>query len=307
MEEDEPQEPGVKTSVLIVSYNCWDALRACLRNLEASEDREQIEILVVDCGSVDESAQADSEFPAVTILRLPRHFGMTKARNIGARTAKGEFLLFLEPEVDVAPDTIPNLVAALEANPAAVAVCPLLVDPNGNVLTHAGALPTPSELCDLWSEGEPWAAQIPASEVPQGDLNAGTVEVECPDPRAVLARMRAVKGMNYFDERYGHFGSNLEFAAQALRANRKILMLPGSKVIVRGDEGLWQPESASAEADLTGDFGTGVIAYAGKHFGWSAALKVRLRMLAKSLFRFDLGVLNRLLSGAKIDGSQQGL
>ena len=305
--DEEPQEPGVKTTVLIVSYNCAGALRACLRSLEQSEDREQIEILVVDCGSVDESAQADSEFPAVTVLRLPRHFGMTKARNIGARTAKGEFLLFLEPEVDVAPETIPRLVAALEADPDAVAVCPLLVDPRGELLTHAGALPTPSQLCDIWSGPEPWAAHVPGAKVSQSDLNADTIEVECPDPRAVLVRMRAVRGMNYFDERYGHFGSNLEFAAQALRANKRILLLPGPRVVVREDEGLWKPEGAAAEADLTGDFGTGVIGYASKHFGWSAALKVRLKMMAKSLFRFDLGVLNRLVSGAKIDGSQQGL
>ncbi|MCP5110624.1 MAG: hypothetical protein GY953_07295, partial [bacterium] len=99
----------------------------------------------------------------------------------------------------------------------------------------------------------------------------------------------------------------LELAAQALRAGKKIQLLPGVKAVVRDDDEVWQPEGATVEADLTGDFGTGIIAYAGKHFGWSTAWKVRLRLLAKSLTGFDLGVFNRLISGAKIDGSQQGL
>ena len=305
--EEQPQEPEVKTTDLIVSHNCADALRACLKSIELSDDRELTEILVVDCGSLDGSELIDSEFPAVTVLRLPRHFGMTKARNIGARTAKGEFLLFLEPEIDIAADTIPRLVAALEAEPKAVAVCPLLADVDGKPVTHAGALPTPGELCEIWSGEEPWNAPVPSSPVPPNELDAETVEVECPDPRAVLVYTKAVKGMNYFDERYGHFGSNLELAAQALRANRRILLLPGSRAVVRGDEGLWQPEGAAAEADLAGDFGTGIIAYTGKHFGWSAALKVRLKMLAKSVLKFDLGAVSRLIGGAKIDGSQQGL
>src|ERR1700731_1726263 len=127
-----PQEveeaPAPKVTALIFSYDSAPALRRCLAALEASNDRASIEILVVDCGSHDESAQLDSEFSNVTILRLPRHFGRPKALHIGTRTPAGEFLLFMTPEVEVLPTTIPALVARLEADPDAVAVCPLLLD-----------------------------------------------------------------------------------------------------------------------------------------------------------------------------------
>ncbi|MCP5118815.1 MAG: hypothetical protein GY953_49010, partial [bacterium] len=179
--------------------------------------------------------------------------------------------------------TVSSLVARLEAESAAVAVCPLLVDDDGAPATRAGALPTPSVLCEVWKKPDPWRQPIPSSPVPAEELENETVEVECPDPRAVLVRTVAVKGMNYFDERYGHFGSNLELAAQALRAGKQILLVPGVKAVTRNGEGLWQPEHPAAEADLRGDFGTGVIAYAGKHFGFGASLKARLRMLAGSL------------------------
>ena len=107
------------------------ARRRCagvLTALEGSNDRESIEILVVDCGSHDESAQLDTEFTNITMLRLPRYFGRTKALNIGTRTANGDYLLFMTPEVEVLPTTIPSLVAQLDADPEAVAVCPILLD-----------------------------------------------------------------------------------------------------------------------------------------------------------------------------------
>ena len=109
--EPQPEEidlpPAIKVTALVFSYDSAPALRRCLAALEGSNDRASIEILVVDCGSHDESAQLDSEFSNVTMLRLPRYFGRTKALNIGTRTATGDYLLFMTPEVEVLPTTIP--------------------------------------------------------------------------------------------------------------------------------------------------------------------------------------------------------
>src|SRR5277367_902911 len=125
-----PEElpPTPKVTALIFSYDSAPALRRCLAALEGSNDRASIEILVVDCGSHDESPQLDSEFSNITMLRLPRYFGRTKALNIGTRTATGEYILFMTPEVEVLPTTIPSLVSHLDSDPETVAVCPLLMD-----------------------------------------------------------------------------------------------------------------------------------------------------------------------------------
>src|ERR1700723_970241 len=124
----EQPAPTPKVTALVFSYDSAPALRRCLAALEGSNDRSVIEILVVDCGSHDESAQLDSEFSNVTMLSLPRYFGRPKALNIGTRTSAGEYLLFMTPEVEVLPTTIPSLVAHLESDPETVAVCPLLMD-----------------------------------------------------------------------------------------------------------------------------------------------------------------------------------
>src|SRR5947209_14906981 len=77
-----------RVTALVVSRNCAEDLRRCLAGLESTVPRNMLEILVVDNGSRDESATMDSEFPSAQFLRMPKNFGITKALNIGLRTAK---------------------------------------------------------------------------------------------------------------------------------------------------------------------------------------------------------------------------
>src|SRR5580698_7557826 len=126
------EEPvGPRVSVVLTPFNQASALRRAVEALERSQDRERLEILIVDCGSRAESAQIDGEFPSVSLLRLPHHLSATKAMNIALRTAKAELIFFLPPDVEVLPDTDSKLADKLESEPDAAAACPLLVDPAG--------------------------------------------------------------------------------------------------------------------------------------------------------------------------------
>jgi GT2 family glycosyltransferase len=178
----EEQPPTPKVTAPIFSYDSAPALRRCLAALEASNDRASIEILVVDCGSHDESPQLDSEFSEVTILRLPRYFGRTKALNIGTRTATGENLLYLSPEVEVLPTTVPALLARLESDAEAVAVAPLLLDTEARQAAQFYRLPTPKT-----------GMELTPMEI---DKSAEAVPVEYAPFQALMVRKYFVKGLN---------------------------------------------------------------------------------------------------------------
>src|SRR5258706_4105491 len=124
--QHDEEQPKYRVTALVVSLNNVEALRRCLAALGQSTNRESLEIIVVDKGWRDECPAVDSEFPNITMLRMPRNFGTTKALNIGMRTAVADLMFFLVPEVEVHPDTIANLVAKLDSDPDAVAVCPVL-------------------------------------------------------------------------------------------------------------------------------------------------------------------------------------
>ena len=290
----ESVEPTPKTTVLLVSHNCLEALKASIAALEASEEREEFEVLVVDCGSHDGSATVDDEFPAVTVLRLPRNFGLTKARNIGVRTAKGEYLLLVEPGVELEPDVVVRLAGRMGDDHAVAAVAPLLVGPEGQPVSRGGPLPSPKKLAQAWKDCRPWREALPPVE-PQGEEQT----LECLDPRAFLVRTQAVRGMNYFDERYGDFGSEIDFFTQAYKASKKLLLLPSVKARLGGAA---QDRRPVGEALV--DYANGISAYTAKHYGLGAWLRVKLGFVLAALARLDIGLLLGILSGRIIDGSQ---
>ncbi len=108
---DQPVEPRV--SVVLVAHNQATALRRAIEALEKSQNRDRMEIIVVDCASHDESRYLDTEYENITLLRLPHNLGATRSMNIGVRTAKAEILFFVSPDVEVAPDTVMQLADRL--------------------------------------------------------------------------------------------------------------------------------------------------------------------------------------------------
>lgn len=282
--EEPAQQP--KVTALVFSYDSAPALRRCLAALEGSKDRALIEILVVDCGSHDESPQLDSEFEGITILRLPRYFGRTKALNIATRTAAGEHLFLLSPEVEVLPTTIPALLAVLETEPEAAAVCPLLLDTESEPHAQFFHLPTPST-----------GLALNAVEI---DKAADAVPVEYAKFEAFLVRKYFVKGINYLDERYGEFWSDAELCYQIRRAGRKLLALPQVTALYTPNS----PYSESSKNILDADRVHGLAVYFGKHYGFVTALIFRLKSIFTALFTLRLSLFVSLVTDTKIDGSQ---
>ena len=305
---EEPPIP-LQVSVLIVSYNCPAALRACLTSLEASADRDKMEVLVVDSGSFDRTPDVVADFPQTILLKLPRNFGFTRALNIAMRTAKADFYFFLSPHLQVLPDTVSALAARLAAEPDATAVCPLLVTAEGHPLPQFYRLPGRSTVSAIARAGA-FAPAVPP------DLTEEKVSVEFPSFSALMVRGYFLKGLRYIDERYAQSWADAELALQIRRAAKKILLFPAIRAIRRDDDPPPSPLSPAQRALLASDWAYGAAVYAGKHFGFVARFKLRFAaifctlgdaLLALLLFRdvhYHFSRFLNVAAGAKIDGTQ---
>jgi glycosyltransferase involved in cell wall biosynthesis len=288
----EPEEaPAPKVSAILVAHNQAPALCQSIEALERSAGRERLEILVFDCGSQDGSAQLDNEYPEITILRLPHHFGATRAMNSATRTAKGEFVFYLAPGVEVMPETVAKLTERLEGDADATAVCPLLVNAQGQAVSRASKIPTREVFAHVCAGKE-----IPAEDL---DLSREVIDVEYPGRTAILVRRQFVKGMNYFDERYGHFWADADLAMQIRRAQKKIRLYPGIRATVHP-----APDAAEGEAAFTVDRILGAAHFLAKYTGFFAGLQFRVVASLKALVTLRLGEFTALVSGQKVDGSQ---
>jgi GT2 family glycosyltransferase len=290
-----PQAPPVpQVSAILIGYNQAASLRRAIEALERSINREHLEILLVDAASTDETGSLDQQYPGLTVLRLPDHFGATKALNIATRTARGDLLFYLSPEVEVVPDTIAKLREKLESASDTAAVCPLLVSPEGNPVWRAMPLPARDVFSQVCSTGT-----LPFTAVP--DLTQESVVVAYPGRDAVMVRRHFIAGMNYFDERLGEFWADADLALRIRRAGKKIRVYPEIRATVHAASG-----SRQAAVAETSDRIVGAAVLLSKYGGFFAGAGFRLGAMLKALFSFNFPLFFALLAGRKMDASQAG-
>lgn len=283
----EPEVPAKpRVSIVLVAHNCEPALRRALTALEASRDRSSFEILVVDAGSQDGTGRLDSDFPEITLLRLPRNFGRTRARNIATRSAQADLVLYLDPRVEVAPETVTSLAALLESRDECTAAVPTFLDEAGRPAPAGHVLPSAAEL---------QAAALRAEPLPRA---SGEI-VPAAEEYAVMVRRTFLLGMNYLDEkRFSEHWALLEVFWQIRNAGRKVAVCPAPATL--------HPAGAASfdEALLVADRVSGAAAYIAKHAGLGAAISFRLKCFLGALGSFKPGLAFSILGGSRIDPTQ---
>jgi len=103
-------------SVFIVTYNSGPLLRACLDSLRA-QTLLDFETIVVDNASRDDTVGiVRSEYPEVHLLANPTNLGFGNANNLALTQAKGHYIVLLNPDAVLPPDTLERSVKHMEAN-----------------------------------------------------------------------------------------------------------------------------------------------------------------------------------------------
>jgi GT2 family glycosyltransferase len=113
----------MRASLIVVSYNSRADLEPCIESI-LRQLGSQDELIVVDNGSTDGSADLVAErFPQVRLIR-GANTGYAGGNNRGAAVASGEFLVFLNPDTMLQPGALAALLSPLSAHPQSPAVWP---------------------------------------------------------------------------------------------------------------------------------------------------------------------------------------
>lgn len=105
---------GPLVSVVVPVHNGERFLAAALESA-LGQDHEQVEVVVVDDGSDDSSAELAASFP-VTLLRQPNR-GVANARNAGVAATTGPVIAFLDQDDVWVPHKVSRQLAVLGARP----------------------------------------------------------------------------------------------------------------------------------------------------------------------------------------------
>lgn len=120
-------------SIIIVSYNTADFLRNCLASLRDSEDVEK-EVFVVDNASTDNSAQwVENHFPEVNLIVNKQNRGFAAANNQALKSCVGRYIVFLNPDTKIKPDTLQKAVAFMDAHTRIGLAGAKILNPDGTL------------------------------------------------------------------------------------------------------------------------------------------------------------------------------
>ncbi|MCL6640463.1 MAG: glycosyltransferase, partial [Candidatus Rokubacteria bacterium] len=160
-EAGETAAPAV--SVVIPVWNQAELTRRCLEALARTIDPAEVEVVVVDNGSGDNTAAVLASAPLpVRVLRNTRNLGFACASNQGARAARGALLVFLNNDTEAEPGWLDALRAAA-ADPTVGVVGAKLLYPGTRRVQHAGLALNADGVPDhLWRhapEDDPRAAE----------------------------------------------------------------------------------------------------------------------------------------------------
>lgn len=222
-----PEPPASATVSVVVPFRDRpELLRACLRGLRATTGAE-VEIVLVDNGSRDEglmrSLRRMERRCRAVVVRRDEAFNFSRLCNAGAKVATGEYLLFLNNDVEpINDDWLANMLAAVHA-PGAGVVGATLLYPD-DTIQHAGMYPA--------ADGRHLHAYrgLPASHAGAhgecGSLReAGAVTGAC-----LLVRRDLFDAVGGFDEALPVTGNDVELCRRVRERGLSVLVSPDARL-----------------------------------------------------------------------------
>ncbi|NNF08156.1 MAG: glycosyltransferase, partial [Candidatus Eisenbacteria bacterium] len=120
-------------SIVIVSYRTPEHLKRCLTRLSQHKARCSFEVLVVDNESGDESPEIARSFESVTVIESGANLGFAGGVNRGLAAGRGRYSLVLNPDVEVGPNSLDELVDYMDDHPEVGLAGPKLLNTDGSL------------------------------------------------------------------------------------------------------------------------------------------------------------------------------
>jgi len=91
----EGSDREILVSIILLTKNGEETVRSLLDGLYRQRMIESAEVIMIDSGSTDRTLEIASAYPVRLTRIAPEEFGHGRTRNLGARLARGSFLLYL--------------------------------------------------------------------------------------------------------------------------------------------------------------------------------------------------------------------
>jgi GT2 family glycosyltransferase len=261
-------------SVVVVTHNRSDLAMATLRSARSATGEVDVEWLVVDSGSTDETPDLlERNFHGLRVLRRA-NVGFAAANNVALKLARGRYILLLNPDVEIVSGTLAQLVSALDSRPE-VGIASV-IQQNSDSEPHLSIRRYPSPKRALgealalpwngWREEEQATAHYHQER--SADWLVGAF---------LIARRETVEQIGGFDERFFLYSEEADWCFRARAAGWDVRHLP--QMVVTHYTG------STTTPELIAQLSYAKVLFAYKHYGPMRARAIHGALMARHLLR----------------------
>lgn len=219
----------MKLSVVIVSYNVRSFLTACLDSVQRALEGIESEVFVVDNHSSDNSVEAIArDYTWVHLINNKDNLGFSKANNIAIRESKGEYILLLNPDTIVAPETLQGVLQFMDKHPEAGGAGVRMHNADGSLAPESRrAIPTPFVAARkmLGLTKRYYMSHLSWEEPAQIEVISGAF---------MLLRRKAIQEVGLLDEDFFMYGEDIDLSYRLLKGGWQNWFLPFDIVHYKG-------------------------------------------------------------------------
>ncbi len=213
---------STKLSIIIVNYNSTADLLRCLSSIRSTEEEDQLQVVVVDNASADQSSLENElrSFSSELLLNQENE-GFARACNRGIRHCEASFFLLLNPDVIVHHRAIGRTLDYLRTRPGTGVTGCRILNPNGSLqLACRRSIPTVRNSLYRFlglSRLFPESREFGAYNLTCLDEHE-TQPVEAVSGSFLMFRRELIEKIGLLDEQFFLYGEDLDFCYRALQA-----------------------------------------------------------------------------------------
>jgi len=232
----------MKLAVIIVNYNVKDKLLSCLRSVAASRVNFETEVFIVDNASADGSVEAIEHFVTEheahhiswRFLPLDKNVGFAAGNNHAIKKTHAEFVLLLNPDTEVAPESFQVMVDYMSQNTqVGIAGCRIVKSDGKLDLACRRSFPNPvnsffrlTRLSFLFPKSK-LMANYNLTHLPEME----TVQVDAVVGAFMMISRKALDKVGLLDERFFMYGEDLDWCWRVKEAGYKVMYYPKTTII----------------------------------------------------------------------------
>ncbi|HAP38068.1 hypothetical protein A2410_01285 [Candidatus Shapirobacteria bacterium RIFOXYC1_FULL_38_24] len=203
----------------LVTQKAIDSIKKHLKNIK-------YEIIVIDNGSTDQTKNLLSSYKDVIYLRNKTNLGFSKANNIAAKKASGEYLFFMNSDMELIDNSLTSMLDYLKSHPKIGLIGPKFLNPNKTPQASVFPPQTPKNAFkEYFLRIKAYSKYLPFDQNP--------VSVWALSGGAILISHKFFLQIGGWDESYFMYFEDLELCRTIRNLNKLIYYYPACQIIHR--------------------------------------------------------------------------